>query len=508
MYPSFRYRETQKEMGSFNGVSSVLLLSWLLVLLLCTEECLSRIPSLLGRPRGRYGRTHRHPSLSPSTLKDFQTLYYDQTLDHFNYRPESYTTFRQKYVVNSKYWNGSNNSSPIFVYIVGEWDLTEGDYTNIVADIAPQYQALLVYIEHRYYGESLPFGSRKEAYRNASNFGYLSIDQALADLAEIITYLRKNYSAEHCPVIVYGGSYAGMLASWFRLKYPHIAMGAWASSAPILDFSDINPRDEYNTIVTKDFREASEDCYNTIKESWAIIDKIGSHPKGLKYLSKKFKTCSRLNTSEDLRDFLCYTFEEAAQYDAPPDYPVNTICNAIDGLPPGTEFLTRIFAGINATLSLGCYNTTPETDASLKMDPWTWQACTELMGSNGQSTNVTMFPQNYRPYISADQCMSLFGIPERPHWLVTEFGGQDIKLILKRFGSNIIFSNGLRDPYSVGGVLEDISDSIVAIKTTQGSHCLDMYSLSPNDPDWLASQKKKILHIIEGWMKEYHAVWT
>ena len=45
-----------------------------------------------------------------------------------------------------------------------------------------------------------------------------------------------------------------VLASWFRLKYPHIALGALASSAPILYFDNIIPRNGYHSIVTKDFK--------------------------------------------------------------------------------------------------------------------------------------------------------------------------------------------------------------------------------------------------------------
>lgn len=46
-----------------------------------------------------------------------------------------------------------------------------------------------------------------------------------------------------------------VLASWFRLKYPHVALGALASSAPILYFDDIVPPEKgYYSIVTQDFR--------------------------------------------------------------------------------------------------------------------------------------------------------------------------------------------------------------------------------------------------------------
>ncbi|KAJ6812678.1 lysosomal Pro-X carboxypeptidase-like isoform X2 [Iris pallida] len=167
--------------------------------------------------------------------------YYTQTLDHFDYQPESYATFPQRYAVSNVSWGGARNDSPILVYLGGESPV---DYLLkeplFLSEIAAHCNALLVYIEHRYYGESNPFGSREEAYANSSTLGYLSSSQALADYAELIIDLKKNLSADNSPLIVAGGSYAGMLASWFRLKYPHIAIGAFASSAPILYFDDIS----------------------------------------------------------------------------------------------------------------------------------------------------------------------------------------------------------------------------------------------------------------------------
>lgn len=45
-----------------------------------------------------------------------------------------------------------------------------------------------------------------------------------------------------------------VLATWFRLKYPHLAIGALASSAPILYFDNMTPQNAYYSVVKRDFR--------------------------------------------------------------------------------------------------------------------------------------------------------------------------------------------------------------------------------------------------------------
>nr|XP_027100926.1 lysosomal Pro-X carboxypeptidase-like [Coffea arabica] len=67
-------------------------------------------------------------------------------------------------------------------------------------------------------------------------------------------------------------------------------------------------------------------------------------------------------------------------------------------------------------------------------------------------SNGSMFPPSPYSYKEfADDCNRQFGVWPREHWITTEFGGMRINLVLKRFGSNIIFSNGMQDPWSRGG---------------------------------------------------------
>ncbi|KAJ9178023.1 hypothetical protein P3X46_009943 [Hevea brasiliensis] len=475
-----------------------------LALLLLLAVCASAVHP---RKLTRFGGVRRFTTSEPSyeLPPEYEIHYYTQTVDHFNYKPDSYATFQHRYILNYKYWGGANSSSPIFVYTGEETDVTY-DVETFILDLAARFKGLLLYIEHRYYGESMPFGSEDQAFQNASTLGYLSSEQALADYAQVIVDVKKNLSAENCPAVAVGASYGGMLASWFRIKYPHIVIGALASSSPILYFDDITPQNGYHVVVTKDFRDTSESCYNTIKQSWSEIDRIAAEPNGLMTLSNKFNTCSPLNTSQELKDYLEIMYVSAAQYDNPPYYPVERTCRGIDGAPEGTDILGRIVAGLKSRFRGwdSCHDIF--TFELSNKSAWDWQTCTQIVMPIGYGYNETMFeaePFDINNYTK--DCLDVFGIVPRPHWMTTEFGGHDIKTVLGNFASNIIFANGLRDPYSIGGVLEDISDSVVAVHTEHGAHCSDLHPPTPDDPDWLVAQRDKEIKIISAWIAEYYA---
>lgn len=100
-------------------------------------------------------------------------------------------------------------------------------------------------MEHRYYGQTLIPSSH-----STSDYSYLTIEQALADFSEVLTFLRRDpslgYSEDNylnnlnyplslrgARTFLFGGSYGGQLVAFHRLKYPHLSDGGIMSSAPV-----------------------------------------------------------------------------------------------------------------------------------------------------------------------------------------------------------------------------------------------------------------------------------
>lgn len=134
-----------------------------------------------------------------------------------------------------------SQNGPIFLYICGEGPCT--GIPSFVTHLCAKFQGMAIALEHRFYGESMPFGKGPNAY-SLENLKFLTVEQALRDIAHFIGWAKnKNIQgvSENNPWITVGGSYAGAVSAWFRYLYPHLTIGALASSAvvhSILDFQD------------------------------------------------------------------------------------------------------------------------------------------------------------------------------------------------------------------------------------------------------------------------------
>ncbi|KAL6005361.1 hypothetical protein ACLOJK_005927 [Asimina triloba] len=253
----------------------------------------------------------------------------------------------------------------------------------------------------------------------------------------------------------------------------------------------------------------SENCYKVIRGSWDQISETASQPGGQEKLRKNYMS------EGSLMGWLltAYTYTAMTDYPTPsnflnpmPAYPVKQMCRAID--EAGGDVFAGLYGAANVYYNYSgdatCFNLDDDSDPH-GLSEWQWQACTEMILTIGGNRADSIFPQsNYNYSNRAKLCEANFGVTPRPHWITTEFGGHNISRVLKRFGSNIIFFNGLRDPWSGGGVLKSISKSIIAIVEKEGAHHVDLRFSSKEDPEWLQNVRRREAMIIAGWLTEYY----
>ncbi|XP_068135323.1 putative serine protease K12H4.7 [Hyperolius riggenbachi] len=463
-----------------------------------------------------FGRFSRIPP-EPQSDSAVQDQWFEQKLDHF--RGADTRVWKQRFYVNDSF---THSDGPVFLMIGGEgsanpaW-MTHGTWITF----AEKMGALCLLLEHRFYGKSHP---TKDL--SVDNLRYLSSRQALADLAHFQTVMTEKLGLGKRKWIVFGGSYPGCLAAWYRLKFPHLAHAAVASSAPVqakLNFS------EYLDVVQSSLARNDSDCPNKFKVASATLIQLLNFVENYEKITSDFRLCQPLeiNTKMDRAFFLDTIAEyimDVVQY--------NNDNREFEGVKT-TNITIQVVCGIMANESWGSpYDRYVEVirtilkatgekciEASYKKyveemrsscwegpaasggRQWMYQTCTEFgyfQSSDSSSQPFSGFPLSYH----VQQCTDIYGnefnlamITGAIQQTVENYGGLNIE------SSRIVFPNGLIDPWHALGINTSLGTDIVAIPMQDAAHCADMYPARPEEPFVLPAVRKLVYELLTKWLQ-------
>ncbi|XP_034935793.1 lysosomal Pro-X carboxypeptidase-like [Chelonus insularis] len=431
-------------------------------------------------------------------------------INHFSFVDDR--KFEIRYLVNNT-WQKEINA-PIFFHLGNEGKIEIfAKISGFLWDIAPIFGALIIFAEHRYYGESLPFGNK--TFSSVKNLEYLNTQQALLDYVNLIEFLRTDNKLKHSPVIVFGGSYAGQLAAWMRLKYPHIVQGAIAASAPILQFSNITDCHLFTRIVTSDFRNTNPICSKAIRQSWDAITNLTSTASGKRWLFIMWNLCKPLRSKSDvqkLKDWLSniYITLAMANYPYPIDFPaplpafsIKHFCKHFTKNDlPHEKLLMILKKGIDVYANFTGQNPCIDIESGipeLGTIGWDYQTCTELvMPICSDGINDMFEPQSWNLKEIAEYCKKNYKVVPNDQIICKQYGCTDFET-----ATNIVFSNGLMDPWSAGGVLKDLTRSAIAVVIPNAAHGLDLRGANSADPHGVIRARDIHRNLIKKWINDY-----
>ncbi|KAH9148515.1 hypothetical protein AeRB84_008154 [Aphanomyces euteiches] len=427
-----------------------------------------------------------------------------QTLDHFT---AHHATYQQRYFTCAEHWKSPDG--PIFFYTGHESNAEEFlKATGLMWENAAEFGALLVFAEHRYFGKSFP---KIENASYVESLRFLSSEQALADYAVLIRHLKTTLGAKESPVIAFGGSYAGMLAAWFRMTYPFVVDGSIASSVPLLAFDwdrpDFDPK-AYGRITTFVGTAAAGSpgaCIPNIRRAQSVIKDFGGSQDGRLALSKALRLCYPPSSQEEaiaVSDSLVDTYSSLAEANFPfpstffgdfPAYPYQVACSylnesTLDDLTLLDRFRASVGVALNSSGQLACidWNATQPIESE---NLWAYLQCSVDDFFRPHETNVTE---------DAAECKAKWGVDLRPDWAKTVYGGLDgIKS-----ASNIVFTNGNFDPFSGYGISKSLSPPLLAIPIDGGAHHLDLMFSNENDPPSVRAARQIQRREIRKWIAQ------
>ncbi|XP_035479876.2 thymus-specific serine protease isoform X1 [Scophthalmus maximus] len=443
-----------------------------------------------------------------------------QPLDHFNRRDAA--TFPQRFFVNEAYWQRPDG--PVFLFIGGEGPIFQFDVlAGHHVDMAEQHGALLLAVEHRFYGDSInPDGLKTE------NLADLSSQQALADLAAFHQHISQTFSLSHGNTwISFGGSYSGALSAWFRGKFPHLVFGAVASSAPVkakLDFS------AYNNIVglslTNGAVGGSEKCVAVLREAFAAVERTLMGAGNVSQLALDFGCCQIPEDPDDkieLMENLAGIVMGTVQYNEEGVLmSIGELCGLMTNRSEARAAemgaygrLVQLAQIYRSTFEEPCLDVSHEKTVKDLMDTslhsgrraaarqWTYQTCTEFGFYQTCEDATCPFSGMLTLQTDTRLCPTLFGVsqhalPARVAFTNAYYGGDDPPT------HRVLYVNGGIDPWQELSVVRgrtegDEEAQTVFIKDT--AHCADMTTGRATDRCTLRKAREEIENHVTRWLK-------
>ena len=157
--------------------------------------------------------------------------------------------------------------------------------------------------------------------------------------------------------------------------------------------------------------------------------------------------------------------------------------------------------GTNATISSGDWS---GVGTGTNGESWDFQTCTREVEAIGFS-EASMFPKrSWSLDWLTRHCQSRFGVTPAPFSMVRRW---KFDRLVETNVTRIIFTNGLKDGWSVGGFTSNLSDSLPILNFPNGAHHSDLSGRGPSDQDTKDIQEgfKTIADIIGKWLDEIRA---
>jgi lysosomal Pro-X carboxypeptidase len=149
---------------------------------------------------------------------------------------------------------------------------------------------------------------------------------------------------------------------------------------------------------------------------------------------------------------------------------------------------------------LQCYSL-PRSDPFFDGVQWDYQWCTQLLPEElyfPTRGDVDMFfPRDFMSSAFLEQhCRRKYNVSPRRDWIPASYGGESYP------GTNVVFSNGLLDPWSSAGVLNSTHPSVLIAVIPEGAHHLDLFFSNDLDPESVRQARAMEMAAIRSWLQE------